>query len=88
MPAVITTTMNKRRVTFVGIIVLRSGCPNWNLFVIEESRIQVHKTVYYESFIAMQKTGWMQFEQESVPVAVVRCNNKTKIITKYHLSLM
>ena len=85
-PAVITTTRNKRRVTFVGIIVLRSGCPNWNLFAIEESRIQVHKTVYYESFIATLKTGWMQFEQESVPVAVVRCNNETKIITKSSIS--
>jgi aspartyl/asparaginyl beta-hydroxylase (cupin superfamily) len=56
------------------------------LFAIEESQIQVHKTVYYESFIATLKTGWMQFEQESVPVAVVRCNNETKIITKSSIS--
>ena len=82
-PAMITT---KRKVTFFGIIVQRSGCPNWNLFAIEESRIQVDKAVYFESFIAMQKTGWMQFEQGSVDVAVVRCNNETKIITKSSIS--
>jgi hypothetical protein len=81
-PAEITTIINKRKVTFDAIIVQKSGCPKWNLFAIEESHIQVHKTVYYENFIAMQKTGWMQFGQESVPVAVVRCNNETKIISK------
>ena len=85
-PAVITTTVNKKRVTFVGIIVQKSGCSIWNLFAIEETRIQVDKTVYYESFIATQKTGWMQFEQASVPVAVVRCNNETKIVTQSSIS--
>lgn len=85
MPAEITTYENKK-VTFDGVIVQRSGHPRWNLFAVTVSRIQVHRPVYFQSYIATQKTGWMEFEQDSVPVAVIRCNNETKLVSKSSIS--
>jgi hypothetical protein len=85
IPTLINTYGNKKE-PFVGILVQKSGNPRCNLFAVEESRIQTCLNVYWERFIAVQKTGFMKFGHDSVPVAVIRWNNETKLVPKSSIS--
>ena len=68
-----------------GIIVLHHD-ERWGLDIIEYERVQCHRSVYFESFVAVQQTDWMKFQKNSLPVAVVRCGVETKLVTQSSIS--
>lgn len=86
IPAIITCQQNKKQ-EFMGVVVSSRGeFPQWSLHTVPVTHIQIVEPVYYDNYIAKKLTGWMLFKGHSVPVAVVRWGNETKLLSKLAVS--